>query len=235
MIDQSALDEVFPNNPLREVAFEIRFPRNLRILPQIYQFQEYLGGEFNIYGREETIAINSPIIYNYVFQTQANAKIIKVWEDKFVFVVTKYESFEKFVKVLVEYSQNFCSIYKVTQLGRIGLRYVNNLILPEGFGVQKITEYVRPYVNLASFSYAELAQYSTESLLVKTGCSLIARSGFASSKSNNIYVLDIDAFIEGPRGPKDLRSIVDNLHQEVQLEFLGHVTDSYKQIMRRSK
>lgn len=43
MIDQSALDEVFPNNPITEVAFEIRFPTNLRIIPRIYEVQEWLG------------------------------------------------------------------------------------------------------------------------------------------------------------------------------------------------
>ena len=39
---QNPLDEVFPTNPLREVAFEIRFPVNLKILRDVFRIQEYL-------------------------------------------------------------------------------------------------------------------------------------------------------------------------------------------------
>ena len=42
-------EEIFPNSPINEVAFEIRFPANLSIEGEIYKFHEKIKTEFPIF------------------------------------------------------------------------------------------------------------------------------------------------------------------------------------------
>jgi uncharacterized protein (TIGR04255 family) len=235
MMEQAIIDEVFPNHPLREVAFEIRFPMNLRILPEIYRFQEELGSEYTLYGREESVAPNSLIVVNFVFHNQNTGLQVKVWEDKLAIITSKYENFEAFSKEVATRSQSFCLLYKIERLDRIGLRYVNNLMLPEGDDIRTLVKYVKPYFNLPPSDAVQPLQFRTETLAQRKNCSIGIRSGYIPASQNNIYLLDLDAFVDSQQSPKNLLPVLHNLHDQVQIEFLSHITDSYIEIMRRTK
>jgi hypothetical protein len=77
-----------------------------------------------------------------------------------------------------------------------------------------------------------------EVLMQKDDCLLNARSAFLikpPSSQEGIYVLDFDGFIVGAINLKELYVLLDRLHYHVQVEFLDHVTEEYKQQMRRGK
>lgn len=123
MVDQAALDEVFPNNPLREVAFEIRFPMNLRVLRDVCEVQEELGREYAGVGREEVQSPNTPTAINYAFSNATLGRIVKVWEDRFAIIFTRYETFERFKAEVIGRAQRFCEMFRIERLTRVGLRY----------------------------------------------------------------------------------------------------------------
>jgi len=50
-----------------------------------------------------------------------------------------------------------------------------------------------------------------------------------------IYVLDFDAFVTEKDQPSEIDAVLDELHHQIQVEFLEHVTDEYKEIMRGKK
>ncbi len=49
------LEEIFPKSPLKEVAFEIRFPVNLSIDGEIYKYQEKIKKELPIFREGEVL------------------------------------------------------------------------------------------------------------------------------------------------------------------------------------
>src|SRR5207247_4101773 len=97
VITQKALDEVFPSNPLKQVAFEIRFPRNLRVISDLSHIQERLGHQFIVSGPETLISPGEQsAIVTYNFSNPKDNLLIKVGEDRYAIIFTKYQKFEIF-------------------------------------------------------------------------------------------------------------------------------------------
>ena len=234
MIDQAALDEVFPNNPITEVAFEIRFPTNLRIIPRIYEVQEWLGLDYSKINREEITGPGTPTVITYQFSNPKLEKSVKIWEERFAVIYSKYDSFESFKAECLERSVAFFYMFRIERLMRVGLRYVNNISIPSEDGIYQIARCVRPYTDLSRLKNVSLNQFGLQISTRKDERNLLIRNLFApQDPSQAVYILDTDAFFENAVKVNELGSILDDLHHDTQVEFLSHVTEDYKQKMRR--
>ena len=237
MIDQAALDEVFPNNPLRQVSYEVRFRMNLRVLRDVYEVQQHLGSSFTEFGREEIQAPAVATTTNYVFSDLERGRVVKVGEDRLAVTYNKYEDYEQFSADALGVTGWFCGEFGIDRLTRLGLRYVNNLPVPAETGGGALFEYVRPHLDPERLEGAELRQFAMEVLTERDGVLLNSRSAFIIQQpsAGGNYVLDMDAFVAGEIAPGGLRELLDRLHLRVQTEFLGHVTEVYKRQMRSGK
>ncbi len=115
MIDQNALDEVFPNNPLKEVAFEIRFPANLRVTRDVCEVQEEIGLEYSDLAREEIQTPGMAIKINHIFSNSKKGRMVKVGEDRFAIIFAHYETFEIFKAEVVKRTLPFCEMFVCRQ------------------------------------------------------------------------------------------------------------------------
>jgi uncharacterized protein (TIGR04255 family) len=211
---------------------------NLRVLRDVCEVQEELGREYSQFGREEVQSPNAPTAVNYVFSNPTLGRIVKLWEDRFAIIFTRYGTFERFKAEVIERAQRFCEMFRIERLTRIGLRYINNIPIPGNGGTFPLSRYVRLYINLARIESAQMKQFAMEVLMQKDDCLLNARSAFLiqpPSSQERIYVLDFDASVVGEINLKELHVLLDRLHYHVQVEFLNHVTEEYKQQMRREK
>lgn len=235
---EKALLEVFPNNPLKQVAFEIRFQRNLKVVRDIGEVLDRLGDEFAFSGREEIHFPKEPVAQSFVFSHKNRILTVKVAEDRFAALVTRYESFEDFVGEVTKWTNRFCELFSIKNLKRIGLRYVNNMMFPSTNKDFTLERYVRPYVNLPRLGSGNVRQFSVELLTETSGCKLNIRNAFVGPLNSigiedATYILDLDAFTEKPTVLIDLGDTLPGLHHQAQLEFLTHITEEYKAIMRR--
>lgn len=234
--DEKALSEVFPNNPLKQVAFEVRFQRSLKVLCDIGNFQEQLGSEFIFTGREETLFPKEPPALSYGFAHCGGNLIVKAGEDRFAVLVTQYEHFEWFVDEVMKRTGQFCDLFRIQTFKRIGLRYVNKIEVTYDGQDFLLEKYVHPYVDLSRLEPALLNRFSVELLTEKPDCKFNTRSAFASNPNpmapEGNYILDLDAFIEKETGLAELSNVLALLHNQAQIEFLTHVTEEYKTFMR---
>lgn len=235
--DDAALEEVFPNNPLKQVAFEVRFQRNLRVLRDIGEMQDELGPDFSFSGREEIRFPNEPPALSYGFVHRNGILTVKAGEDRLAVLVTRYEKFEDFVAEVINWTQRFCALFHVSKFKRIGLRYVNNIGIPKSGSSFLIDRYVNPYIDLERTGQERIREFSVELLTETQDCKFNTRSAFVTPplSTEAMYILDLDAFSEAPSGIGQLKGTLDVLHYQAQIEFLAHVTESYKNIMRRKK
>jgi len=238
-VDQAAIDEVFPNNPLREVAFEIRFPTNLRIMPNIWQVQEAWESEYPQVQREE-IQFSTLTSTNYTFTGSELGRVAKVGEDRLAIIFTQYENFESFSLEAIKKTQIFCEMFKIKLLTRVGLRYINNISITNATqdgGLSELSKYTRSHIDIARIQSgsSQLNQFGSEIILEKDGYLLTIRSAFLRNPNllqEKIYVIDFDASTEKESSPEKIPEILRDLHHHIQLEFLGHITEDYKEEMR---
>lgn len=235
VIDDKTLDEVFPHNPIREVVFEVRFPPNLRVMRDACNMQEALAAEYPLLRIEQLESIQSPTKTIYVFGNDKQGREIKLWDDRLAVMFTYYTNFEEFKAEVKAKTQLFSDLYQINQFQRIGLRYINNIVIPNQKGISAL-QFVRPYLDGNRVDIDSIPTFRVEFLSKRDGYILQARTGLLRPGTEEaVYVLDFDAFVAPLANQEQDWTILDTLHRGIQVEFLSHITKEYMQIMRNTK
>lgn len=235
VIDQAALDEVFQNNPLKQVAFEIRFPFNLRVQRDFCEVQNQIKKEYPKFFVEDLEAIEGSLARLHSFRSADDTRSIRVSEDRFTVLFTRYKDFEVFKSEALVRTEAFCRHFSITHCLRVGLRYVNHIEVPREGGFYQITKAVNPYFDVKRATASGPMKFSLEIVMKKPPCLLALRTAFRSKlpeQPTAIYLLDLDAFLQEETPVEDLGKLLPELHHQVQLEFLSHITEEYKLVMR---
>lgn len=229
------LDEVFPHPPIREVAFEIRFATRLRVNAELWKLQDLLVEQYPNVSTEAVIfpSAGTPLSVN-VFQNAVTGRVIKVSQENFVIAFTKYTRFEDFTQEVLGKTQQFCETFGVNALTRVGLRYVNNIVIPAGEPTSSLLRVVRPHMDFERVPVNDIVQFVNEVRMTYESHLVTLRGVLLSplEDQRRIYVLDIDCHSARPESATSIREILSIYHDSAQAFFLDHVTDEYKKVMR---
>lgn len=235
VISQSDLDEVFPRNPIKQVAFEVRFPLNLSIQRDLGDFQAAIFGWYPEVVREYVAFEKDERAITHTFSNKAGTQSIRIADDRFVVVYSSYEAYESFKAEVLERTSSFARMFKVSQFTRVGLRYINNIEIPKEGQTYMVTQYVKPYIDIERVRKDGPFRFATEISMKRSSCFLTSRTAFllkSPEPDRGIYLLDLDAYVQQSSGLEELDNLMNTLHGEDQREFLSHITDKYKQVMR---
>jgi len=229
------LDEVFSHPPIREVAFEIRFAPRLRVNAELWRLQDELVEEYPNVGTEQILfQPGGPMLNVSVFQNPAAGRVIKVSQENFVVAFTRYTRFEDFKEEVIAKAEQFCKTYDVTNVTRVGLRYVNNIVLPAADETAVLLRFVRPLIDLERVDIDSVEQFLTEvRMRYKNHLATIRGVLLAQLEDGRrIYVLDIDCHNHVPEVAGHIPHLLDAYHDTSQRFFLDHVSDEFKNVMR---
>jgi uncharacterized protein (TIGR04255 family) len=232
MFTAEELAEVFPRSPLREVAFEVRFPPRLRVPAEIWRLQDNLVHKYPEVGKETNIQANGTITDSHIFQNVTENRMIKVSQQNFVIAFTRYVRFEEFKEEVIEQTQQFCSIFGIDMFSRVGLRYVNEISLPSL--PLSLTKHVRPPIRFDSFSEELVDQFALELRTHFKNHFITLRSALLPGEIQT-YVLDIDCHTSALTPTQQYPTLLDDFHDSAQRVFLEHITEDYKDILRGAK
>ena len=232
--DKEALDEVFARPAIREVAFEIRFAPRLRVNAELWRIQDAIVNEYPIVGTEGMVQPNGAVVTINVFQNPATGRALKISQENFVVVFSKYTRFEDFKSEAITRVRAFCETFEVSSFSRVGLRYVNNIITPPSDSSGILLRYVRPVVDFERISASSIDQFVTEIRLRQNDHLVTLRGALLSELEDHrrIYVLDIDCHTGMQQEARDLDALLDRFHETAQIFFLDHITEQYKDVMR---
>jgi uncharacterized protein (TIGR04255 family) len=231
---QEVLDEVFAHPPIREVAFEIRFAPRLRINAELWRIQDAIVNEYPTVGTESVLQPSGGMVPVNIFQNPSVGRIIKVSQENFVLAFTRYTCFEDFKEEVLTRTRHFCDTFEVTSLQRIGLRYVNHIVVPRSESAAPLLRFVRPVVDFDRVSIDDVDQFVTEVRMRRSGHHVTFRGALLAplEDGRRVYVLDIDCHSRQQHKASEVPALLDAYHEGVQVVFLEHVTEEYKNIMR---
>ncbi len=229
---QEELDEVFPQAPIREVVFEVRFPPKLRILSETWRLQELLTDSYSV-AKEISIQASGATMDFTTFQNQRESKVMRVSIQSFLVSLTRYTRFEDFKEEVTRRTEQFCSIFEIKKFSRVGLRYVNEITL-SGAEVSSLLAYVKPPLNLERFPLDIVNQFAVEIRTRSKEHLLTIRSALIPAKLCT-YVLDIDCYTDLPTSVHEYPKLLEQFHDSAQKVFLDHVTNEFKDVIRREK
>ncbi len=231
------LEEVFAHPPIREVAFEIRFAPRLRVPAELWRLQDQLVEEYPEVATESLFQPSGAALSINVFQNPANERVIKVSQQNFVIAFTRYTRFEDFKDEALQKTKQFCATFGITALLRVGLRYVNNIVLPAADSTVSLLKFVRPFADLQRLPAENIDQFVTEVRLRHRDSMVMLRGVLLAplEDGRKIYVLDIDCYSQGPETAERVPDLLDSYHDIAQRFFLDHVTEEFKAVMRGQK
>jgi uncharacterized protein (TIGR04255 family) len=245
------LSKSYPNAPLEEVAFEIRFLPRLSILNRLAEFQEQLADEYPLLKEETPQQGVQEEPGNDLFErarrqlvlcTPDEQRFIRVSITMFNLVDKQYSHFPVFKDELLRTWKAFSESVGDCRALRIGLRFRNHLVLPLDTDLNSVRQYTRPYVDQSKLGGRKLLDMRTEVLLGDPDHDgnplLMVRSGFVGTREYAdgqrflVYLLDYDAFVQfDKKVVDDFSAILLDLHSVIKDRFAEDVEDKYVSVM----
>jgi uncharacterized protein (TIGR04255 family) len=208
-------------NELSRVAltqFPILEPRDLvaqelSISPQGYEQKQTALKEWRFFGKqkEKSLTITSETIF--LSQKQ-------------------YDTFEKFKAEYIAVVAQLYRSFSDLQIRRLGLRYINNIRLDSG-GPTDWTEYLNDNL-LAIFNVPtnkEQIARAFQTLVMNFGdFNLTFQYGmhnkdFPAPIREKSFILDLDAYYQGPLESAGVAPLLDRFHKEIQTLFESSIKD----------
>lgn len=230
VISQRELEEVFPHPPLREVAFEIRFAPRLRVAAELWRLQDQLVSQYPQSSTEAMLRPNGTTFEVNVFQNPISGRVIKISQQNFAIVFTKYSRFEDFKEEVSEKVSQFWQTFSIDTVTRVGLRYVNHILLNDT-DRSALLKYVRPMLDFDRVPIRSIRHFVNEAEIECGEHLATVRAALIPDRAS-LYVLDIDCHRDDQRPSAEVLQLMDAFHDTAQRIFLDHVTDEYKMVMR---
>lgn len=227
--------EIYPNSPLVEVIFEIRFSGEPAVECRRDVFFDLVRDEFPNILVPQTKEGGFTALEPYRFENKERTAGIMLSLNKCAYYCRKYPGFALFRKEVVKLIKNFRKAYhKINSLNRTGFRYVN--IIPftreEGivpldrfFNLKFQTPCVIPekYVNISLGFIAK-----TEKGFVTTRIETLK----ATDQGGEAILLDIDYAKEEGLLINNIEKYMDESHNYARQLFEDLITDSYRMLLR---
>ena len=233
------LGEKFLVSPVKEVAYEIRFPPYLRIPYEIYKFQEKIRDQLPTVLKSAEFALASSGMVNpqmdmkWAFEDTVENLRVSVDINALAVVSRKHRSFDDFFPKIKQMTDLFCASYGIDSFSRVGLRYVNEIPLGERPADLFNTLFV-PSWNTTRIRPENILGAEFVARQARGTAFLTLRNAFRAQPPLTSYIIDIDAYAEGAPIPKDrLYNIVNDLHNAAITEFHENVTDALIDRLRK--
>ena len=234
MISEEEMLEIFPHPSVREVAFELRFAPRLRIASEVWRIQDSLAESYPAVSQETQPQDAGGPLPTYVFANAQAGRSIKVSQESFTVVFREYGSFEEFKDEALRRTDAFSDKFGIQTFHRAGLRYVNHIELAPGQGIEELKRYVNLPIDFDRFNPASIEELSTELRLAVEEHKMTIRDALlrVPGKDGSRFVLDLDCHTFAHVEVEDLPLLMDQFHRKIQIQFLEHIREEYKQMMR---
>ncbi len=233
------LDEKFPNPPLREVAYEVRFTPDLRIPYGIHRFQKEIRNQLPIIGRTADFVIGaqgvgtSPVESAWQFEDDEENLLVKVRANSLGIVTRKHRTFEVFYPHIERITSLFTGLYEVQSVNRVGFRYINDIRLGDS-PRDELERFFVPAFNASRVSYENIVSTATNLRERRGDRFLTLRTQLSNGAQGDFhYLLDIDAYHEGQVKVELLPKVVNDLHKIAIKEFHANITDAFIEKLRK--
>ncbi len=233
------LSEKFPSPPLREVAFEIRFPALLRIENEIYRFQDEIRDDFPVVAKSFSGPVPSseglmvPMASVWEFNNEDLQLRLRVKTNSLGLISTKYKSFDVFQPAIKDCIEKFLATYEIPYVNRIGLRYIDDYVF-KGDPHEEYGRFFVPTFNKDKIALEDVINHRTE-IRRRVGVGFLTlRAAFMQVEDAYHYVLDTDSYFENAHvEATKIIEVLDELHQSALSEFHAYVTDDFVEYLRK--
>jgi uncharacterized protein (TIGR04255 family) len=218
-------------NPLVEVVLEIRYDPTEYIDYSLLMglLYEKLRKKYPNFEdmKVPDFGIDAPAQLNHIvknrFYSEDRAKLYTMGKGIFSVNTLKYQSFDIFLKDTIEILSSHKEVSEISKINRVGLRYINKIIVEKG-----IEDVFSIKLVLPDFIQKEEAGFNIQSLIkVSDSDSMTMR--YTKNPENNEVLLDFDYFSESPDdyNPESIKKWMGKAHSYIEKSFVACLNNKF--------
>jgi len=237
-MDQS--DVVYPNQPLVDVVFEIRFPGEVRVECERHLFWEKIRDDYN----KVLVPQQSPdkplALMPYKFRREDDSMTVMVSLNSFAVSAAKYPGYQEFSKEILRVCELFGQTFNINEITRVGWRYINVIPFVREDGLIPLSRFLNlgfkvPDSVPEEFKKLNLlfeSEYKGGSVI--TQLQTIQRS-VAFGEQKEALLLDFDYGRVSTNDDvlhfKNISTYLEEAHGKTRQLFEEFITDEYRQYL----
>ena len=167
-----------------------------RLLPDYPKHDAIQETEFQLSPKTGTNVIKDFVHVGLKCQSEDGLNVVQFNKDSFVFSRLKpYENWGKFSQEALRLWEIYCELLEPTEIGRIGLRFINRLAIKQGQKIELADYYKRPPLPIEGLNWS-LSGYLHREVLQVPGASYFVNvtKTTQNTKKDIGLLLDIDVF-----------------------------------------
>lgn len=233
-VQSSEPSVVYPNAPLAEVVFEIRFAGEPAVECRRHDFYQVIRSDFPVVAVPNVEPGQAIAMQPYHFKSEDGASTIMLAINRFAFSTRSYGGFSGFSGQAVSLVERFCNMFAITKLNRTGLRYVDVIPFVRHSGRIPLARYF-------TLSLKSPALESDEFYNVSLAFEIACGNGFLTTRVTTaksadgireVLVLDFDFAKTHELEVRHLRDYLTESHDHTKRVFEAILTEDYKSVMR---
>lgn len=225
--------EQYPNAPVSEVVFELRFSGEPAIECRRDDYYATVRHAFPVV-MVPTAEAGKPLsVEPYFFKSEDDTETIATSINRFAYMTTQYGGFADFKPRALELAEGFAKRFEIRELRRMGLRYTNVMPFIRDAGRVPWEQFFTVKMNLPLDGFDSLMNAALSYESKCDGGAITTRIACVrSNTADEAFVLDFDfAKTEGVT-VASLPTAIQEAHDYTNRVFEGIVTEQYRAVMR---
>lgn len=226
--------EQYPNQPLIDVAFEIRFLGDPAIECRRDEFFRLVRDNYPKVYVPKLQPGDAPALSLYHFKQDDERATIMTAINKLVYGTKKYPGFEPFKEEVLRIAGLFGRTFGVQKLTRTGLRYINAIPCVLKDGILPLRDYLKvgfTIPTLATDNFNSMSFVFSSTVGAGTIQTRIEHA-IAEDKSQEAILLDFDYALQSDLTFDNIETYLEESHKVTKAMFEGMITDEYRRYIR---
>ncbi len=233
-------DEIYPNQPLIEVVFEVRFPGEVRVECEKHLFWEKIRDEYpNVLVPRPDIE-KAIALLPYRFRNADGTMTVMVAINTLAISASvPYPGYQKFSKEILRIYDIFQSLFNLKKINRVGWRYVNVIPFVRKNGVIPLSSILNIGFKVPSSVPEEFKNLDMVFESEHEGCSVITKLQTIQRQHDKLEEALLLDFDFGKVSTNDSELTFDKVpkyleeaHKKTRQLFEDFITDDYRQYLR---
>ncbi len=226
--------EQYPNQPLIDVAFEIRFPGDPAVECRRDEFFRLVRDRYPKVYVPKLQPGQAPALAMYHFKQDDDQATIMTAINKLAYSTKKYPGFDAFKAEVSKVVDIFGTTFHVDKLTRTGLRYINAIPFVPKSGSIPLREYLKVGFQLpppATDSFKTLT-FTFASQVGNGTINVRIEHMQAEDRSHEAILLDFDYAMQSELTFDNIQLYLEESHNVTKQMFEGMITDEYRNYIR---
>jgi uncharacterized protein (TIGR04255 family) len=233
------MSEIFPNAPLKEAVFQLRFAGELSVEVGRAKIQAAVRSDLpKLYVPRAAVGV-APSLQPVEFRSEDEAEMIGLALNSFSYHSKHYPGFATFRQRFGKFWGVFSEHIAVTRLTRAGLRYINHIpaLRPSEHAPIPVQDYLNVGFRLPTGIEGDLTSLNMAFVVrLEEGMLRIAlEHKRVEAPPSEILVLDFDFAQHEDLRVGDVDEYLNRAHQHTKRIFLELVSERYLAVMRSTQ